>query len=57
MKFLALLAALLFEQVRPLRHGNRLQRLFTRYARYLERRFNGGVSPGRHGMVIRSRLR
>lgn len=42
MKFLSLLAALLFEQVRPLRHGNRVHLLFTRYARYLERRFNGG---------------
>lgn len=42
MKFLALLAALLLEQVRPLRRGHRMQRLFARYARHLERRFNGG---------------
>ena len=42
MKFLSLLAVLLFEQVRPLRHGNRLHLLFARYAMRLERRFNGG---------------
>lgn len=42
MKFLALLAVLAFEQVRPLRHGNRIHVLFARYARHLERRLNGG---------------
>lgn len=42
MKFLTLVAALLLEQVRPLRQGNPVYLLFTRYAASLERHFNGG---------------
>jgi len=49
MKFLSLLAALLLEQVRPLRHGNRIHLLFTRYTMYLARQFNGGEY--RHGVI------
>lgn len=49
MKFLALLVALLIEQARPLRQGNRLYLAFTRYAMKLERHFNGGQY--RHGVV------
>ena len=49
MKFLALLAALLVEQLRPLRRGNRIERLFAHYARRLEQRFNGGEY--RHGVM------
>jgi adenosylcobinamide-phosphate synthase len=46
-KFLALLFALLLEQARPLRQGNRVYVAFVRYANYLERQFNGG--DYRHG--------
>ncbi len=49
MSFLSLVAALLLEQVRPLRHGNRIYLLFTRYANNLERQFNAGHY--RHGIV------
>ena len=49
MKFLFLVAALLLEQVRPLRHGNRIYLLFTRYATSIERHFNGGQY--RHGVI------
>src|SRR5574340_1543417 len=49
MSFLSLVAALLIEQVRPLRHGNRIYLLFTRYANNLERQFNAGHY--RHGIV------
>jgi len=49
MKFLSLLIALLLEQVRPLRHSNRIHLLFTRYAMYLARQFNGGEY--RHGVI------
>jgi adenosylcobinamide-phosphate synthase len=42
MKFLALLVALLLEQVRPLRNRNRLYRAFAGYAADLEERFDGG---------------
>lgn len=49
MKFLSLVAALLLEQVWPLRHGNRIYLLFTRYASSLERQFNAGHY--RHGAV------
>lgn len=43
MKFLALLAALLIEQVYPLRAGNPFHRGFLRYAALIERHFNGGL--------------
>jgi cobalamin biosynthesis protein CobD/CbiB len=49
LKFLSVVAALLLEQVRPLRQGNRAYVLFTRYATSLERHFNGG--QGHHGIV------
>ena len=49
MSFLSLVAALLLEQVRPLRHGNRIYLLFTRYANNLERQFNAGHY--RHGII------
>lgn len=49
MKFLALLVALLLEQVRPLRYPNRVELLFVRYARYLVRQFDGGEY--RHGVI------
>lgn len=49
MNFLSLVAALLLEQVRPLRHDNRIYLLFTRYANSLERQFNAGQY--RHGVV------
>lgn len=42
MKFLALIAALLIEQLRPLRHGNAVYLAFTRFANTLERQFNAG---------------
>lgn len=42
MTFLSLVAALLLEQVRPLRQTNRAYLLFTRYAMGIERHFNGG---------------
>ena len=49
MKFLFLVAALLLEQVRPLRQGNRIYLLFIRYATSIERHFNGGQY--RHGVI------
>ena len=49
MTFLSLIAALLLEQVRPLRQGNRVYLLFTRYAMSIERHFNGGQF--RHGVI------
>jgi len=49
MKFLSLVVALLLEQVRPLRQGNRVYLLFTRYAMGIERHFNGGQY--RHGVI------
>lgn len=49
MEFLSLIAALLIEQVRPLRQGNRVYLLFTRYAMSIERHFNGGQF--RHGVI------
>src|SRR5262245_4747460 len=49
MKFLSLVVALVLEQVRPLREGNRLYLWFDRYARRLEQEFNGGEF--RHGVV------
>lgn len=49
MTFLSLIAALLFEQLRPLRQGNAIYLLFSRYAAGLERHFNGGQV--RHGIV------
>jgi adenosylcobinamide-phosphate synthase len=42
MKFLALLVAMLLEQVRPLRQDNTAYRWFSRYAASLERHFNTG---------------
>jgi cobalamin biosynthesis protein CobD/CbiB len=42
MTFLSLLAALLLEQVRPLRRGNLLHQWFYRYAASLEARLNDG---------------
>ena len=42
MKFLALLVALLLEQVRPLRNRNRLYQSFRRYAAGLQDKFDGG---------------
>jgi adenosylcobinamide-phosphate synthase len=47
--FLALLAVLLVEQLRPLRGRNRAHRLFNGYADVLENHFNGGQP--RHGVV------
>ncbi len=49
MKFLSLLAALLLEQMRPLRQGNRVSLSFNRYAAALERHFNAGQY--RHGVI------
>ncbi len=49
MNFLSLVAALLIEQVRPLRQGNRVYLLFIRYAMSVERHFNGGQF--RHGVL------
>jgi adenosylcobinamide-phosphate synthase len=49
MTFLSLLAALLLEQVRPLRSGNRLYQAFGLYASGIEHHFNGGQY--RHGVV------
>lgn len=49
MTFLSLVAALLIEQVRPLRQRNRVYLLFTRYAMSIERHFNGGQF--RHGVI------
>lgn len=49
MTFLSLVAALLLEQVRPLRPGNAVHALFARYAGSLERHFNGGQRH--HGIV------
>ncbi len=49
MKFLSLLAALLLEQVWPLRQGNPVHLGFNRYAYLLERQFNGGEQ--RHGVI------
>lgn len=49
MKFLSLALALLIEQVHPLRQGNRVYLLFTRYGINLERHFNGGQF--RHGLI------
>ena len=49
MKFLSLLVALLIEQVRPLRLGNRLYVSFASYAARLDRHFNGGQY--RHGII------
>lgn len=42
MTFISLVAALLLEQLRPLRAGNRLYVAFTRYVNYLARSFNAG---------------
>jgi cobalamin biosynthesis protein CobD/CbiB len=42
LKFLSLLAALLLEQMRPLRLGNAVQQAFERYAAAIEGRFNAG---------------
>lgn len=42
MKFLALFAALLLEQSRPLKQGNSVYRAFERYSTVLERQLNGG---------------
>ena len=49
MKFLALFAALLLEQMRPLRIGNPLHAGFERYAAMLERHFNAGEEH--HGII------
>lgn len=49
MTFLSLIAALLLEQVRPLRPGNAVHALYERYAAGLERRLNGGKDE--HGIV------
>ena len=49
MKFLSLLVALVLEQARPLREGNRIHLWFDRYALHLEQQFNGGEF--RHGVV------
>lgn len=49
MTFLSLLAALLLEQVRPLRPGNAIHALYARYAAALEAKFYGG--RGEHGIV------
>jgi cobalamin biosynthesis protein CobD/CbiB len=47
--FLSLIAALLIEQVRPLRPGNAVHALYLRYAESLEQRFNGGRQE--HGII------
>ena len=49
MKFLSLLAALLLEQMQPLREGNPVHGSFERYATFLERQLNAGEN--RHGVV------
>ena len=49
MTFLSLMVALLVEQARPLRQGNRLHQWFARYADTLEQQFNGGEY--RHGVI------
>jgi adenosylcobinamide-phosphate synthase len=49
MKFLSLVVALLLEQVRPLRHDNRVYLWFGSYAAALERHFNAGQY--RHGVI------
>lgn len=49
MKFLSLLAALLLEQVWPLRQGNPVHLGFSRYAQVLERQFNG--AERQHGII------
>ncbi len=49
MKFLALMAALLLEQVRPLPEGNRADQWLARYLATVERYFNAGEY--RHGVV------
>lgn len=49
MTFLSLLAALLLEQMRPLRQGNRVSLSFNRCAAALERHFNAGQH--RHGVI------
>ena len=49
MKFLALVAALLLEQLKPLRHRNALYAAFTRYATALERQLNAGQYY--HGVI------
>jgi adenosylcobinamide-phosphate synthase len=49
LKFLALVAALLLEQLRPLRHRNALYSAFTRYATALERHLNAGQYY--HGVI------
>lgn len=49
MKFLALLVALVLEQVRPLRERERVDRLFRDYAAFIERHANAGEY--RHGLL------
>jgi adenosylcobinamide-phosphate synthase len=49
LKFLALVAALLLEQVRPLRQSNAVYAAFTRYAATLERHLNAGQYY--HGVI------
>ena len=49
LSFLSLLAALLLEQMRPLRLSNPLHQAFERYVTALERHFNAGQH--RHGVV------
>ena len=49
MKFLALLAALVLEQVRPLRERERVDRLLRDYAAFIERHVNAG--DYRHGLI------
>ena len=49
MKFLALVAALVLEQVRPLRERERVDRLLQDYAAFIERHANAGEY--RHGLI------
>ena len=49
MKFLALLVALLIEQMRPLREGNPVYAGYERYATMLERQLNAGQHH--HGVI------
>jgi adenosylcobinamide-phosphate synthase len=49
MNFLAIVAALALEQWRAFHWRARVERLFVRYARWLERALNGGTV--RHGMI------
>ncbi len=49
MSFLSLVAALLLEQLRPLRHNNSIYLAFAQYADSLERQFNAGHD--RHGAI------